>query len=124
MPDELKAALATDGLVLLEEGLSGSVTYRKYRAPGQYFSWRKQGISAAIGISAHRVIVWDGRMKQVDGPPAQLIGLGVTFTVVEQDLVSISYDAGQFSTERSGSVEVRLRTPQARRIVTLLTGAQ
>ena len=123
MPDDVKAALTADGLVLLEEGVFGSVTYRRYRAPRQYSSYLKQAVSAAIGISAHRVVVWDGRMRQVDGPPRLLLAGGLTVAAPEPDQLRISYDAARFSTDRSGSVEIRLRTTQAGRIVALLTDA-
>jgi hypothetical protein len=121
MPAELKTALAADGLVLLEEGVSGSVTYRHYRAPGEYASFKKQAVNAAVGVSAHRVIVWDGRIRQVDGPPGLLIAGGLTVAAPEPDDLHISYDAARFSTQRSGSVDIRLRTAQAGRIVSLLT---
>ena len=121
MPDVLAAALVADGLVLLEQGLPGSVTYRHYRAPRQYSSYRKVAISGAVGISAHRLIVWDGKLRQIDVPISLIADSGVTIAETHPGRVSFQYDAGRFSPERSGSVEVRLRTAQAGRIVALLT---
>ena len=57
LPDDLRAALAAEGVVFLEEGLPGSVTYRNYRAPGQYSSWRKVPFTGAIAITGQRMVV-------------------------------------------------------------------
>ena len=122
MPDTLKAALVADGLVLLEQALAGSVTYRHYRAPGQYSSYRKVAITGAIGISTRRLIVWGARIKQIDMPVSLIAGSGMTIAETQPGRVSFSYDAGRFSPDRSGSVEVRLHTAQAGRIVALLNG--
>src|SRR5215467_7005617 len=73
LPQDLAAELVADGLLLLEQGLPGSATYRRYRAPGRYSSWYKEMITGAIGISGQRLIVWDGRIRQVD-IPVSLIG--------------------------------------------------
>jgi hypothetical protein len=121
MPDELAAALVADGLLLLEQGLPGSVTYRHYRAPGRYSNFLKQAISGAIGIGTHRLIVWDGRIRQIDVPIDRIVDSGVTIAETRPGQVSFGYDAARFSSQRSGCVEVRLRTAEAARIVAMLT---
>ena len=44
LPDELRGEVMAEGVLLLEEGLRGSVTYRHYRAPGRRANWSKSGL--------------------------------------------------------------------------------
>jgi hypothetical protein len=46
LAEELRAALTAEGLVLLEENLTGSITYRNYRAPGQRSSLKRRQFPA------------------------------------------------------------------------------
>lgn len=120
-PEALRAELAADGPVVLEEGLSGSVTYRNYRAPRQRSNWKKEAASGAVAITRTRLVVFAGRMKHIDVPLAHPLRATITVAADQPDRVCFGYDAGAASSDRSGQVEVRLRTPQAARIVELLT---
>jgi hypothetical protein len=115
LPDPLRAELEAEGVVLLEEGLRGTLTYRNYRAPGRRYGMRKVRIAGVIAVTRLRVVVW-GAGRQVDVP------LGYPGVEVARDgdeKVMFAFDASAFHTDRSGRVEVRLRTPSAARIVEL-----
>ncbi|WP_354702012.1 hypothetical protein DSM112329_02358 [Paraconexibacter sp. AEG42_29] len=124
LPDDLRTALEAEGIVLLLEELPGSTTYRNYRAPGKRSNWKKQGTSGAIAVTGRRVVAWtsfNGREVDVprDGPLPD--GLEV---VREDDAVCFTYDAAAFHADRSGTVEVRLRTDEAGQVVALATAGR
>jgi hypothetical protein len=115
LPDPLRAELEAEGVVLLEEGLRGTLTYRNYRAPGRRYGMRKVRIAGVIAVTRLRVVVW-GAGRQVDVP----LGYpGVEVARDGEEKVMVAFDASAFHTDRSGRVEVRLRTPSAARIVEL-----
>ncbi|MEV0779469.1 hypothetical protein ACIBLA_20670 [Streptomyces sp. NPDC050433] len=120
LPDELRAALVAEQPVLLEEGLTGSVTYRRYRAPGEWASYEKKSVVGAVVVTPRRVVVWAGRFKHVDVPLNHQLLASIEVKAETPDRVSFAYDAGRTNPAKSGQVEVRLRTPQARRIAELL----
>jgi hypothetical protein len=122
LPDQLRAQLAGEDVVVLEEGLTGSVTYRRYRAPRQWSNWRKDAVSGAIVITGRRLLVWAGRFRHIDVPLNHPVRATIEITADRPDRVCFAYDAGTTNPDRSGSVEVRLRTPQATRIAHLLNG--
>jgi hypothetical protein len=123
LPDALRAELPASGdVLLLEEGLRGSITYRHYRAPGRRSSWAKEAIAGAIAVTAGRVVVWAGRGKQVDVPRPSPYLAALEVTVEGQDRLCVAFDAGRFNADRAGRVEIRLRTPQAAPIAALLSG--
>jgi hypothetical protein len=117
MPEPLRARLTTEGLILLEEGLVGSITWRNYRAPGEYASWRRQAVSGAVGISNQSVVVFAGRAKRIDLPLRHPRRSVLEVTVEAPDRLMFSHDAGAFLADRSGRIEYRLRTKQAARIL-------
>src|SRR5215212_1970926 len=57
LPDDLRRSLDAEGVLLLEEGLPGTVTYINYRAPHQYSSWRKVPFAGSIAITGRRLVV-------------------------------------------------------------------
>jgi hypothetical protein len=120
-PDGLRAELAAEGPVVLEEGLSGSVTYRDYRAPGRRSSWRKEAASGAIAITRTRLVVRAGRMKHIDVPLNHPVRASIATGTDRPGRIWFAYDAGATDPNRAGRVEVRLRTAQATRILQLLT---
>jgi hypothetical protein len=58
LPDPLRAELEAEGIVLLEEDLRGTITYRNYRAPGRRYGLRKARIAGAIAVTRQRVVAW------------------------------------------------------------------
>jgi hypothetical protein len=123
LPDPLRAGLDADGIVLLDEGLAGSVTYRHYRAPGRRSSYRKEAVSGAIAVSNRRLVVWAGRTKHIDLPRVGGFLATIDISVEQPDRVRFGYDAGRYNPDRSGTVEVRLRTARAAQVVELLGSA-
>jgi hypothetical protein len=120
LPDELRVASAAEGLLFLEEGLSGSITYRNYRAPGQRSRLSKDATTGAIVVTSQRLIVWAGRGKNINVPLDHPLRAAINVTLDRPDRICFAYEAGRFSTERSGTIEVRLRTPQAAQVAELL----
>lgn len=119
LPADLRAELEAEGVVKIEESLSGSVTYRRYRAPGTRSSYRKVGTVFALAITRRRVVVLDGGERWVDvawnDPHAS--ALRVTVDAVG---LRLAFRAEAFHDDRSGDVELFLRTPDADLLAALL----
>src|SRR5215472_8927871 len=56
IPAQLKAQFESEGVLLQEEGISGSTTYRNFHRPGVYFGWRREWYSASLTITRTRVV--------------------------------------------------------------------
>ncbi|GAA2379606.1 hypothetical protein [Dactylosporangium salmoneum] len=119
VPEQLRAELAGEPAVLLENGLRGSVTYRDYRTPHQFSSLRKQGTYGAIAITATRLLVWAGGRKHIDVPLSHPDRADIEISADRPDRICFAYDAGASDPTRSGRVEIRLCTAQAGHIVQL-----
>jgi hypothetical protein len=120
LPEQLRAELARDGLLFLEEGLSGSITYRHYRAPGKRTNLKKELIAGVIAITHNRLVVWTRNSKHIDVPLAHGLRGAIEVVADRPDRLRFGYEASAFSQSRSGRVEVRLRTPEAARVAAML----
>ena len=121
LPDDLRASLLAEGIVFLEEGLPGSVTYISYRAPGRHSTWRKVAFTGAVAITGQRFAVFASRGgKPIDVPLADPLRDAVKVSADGPDKVLFSVDPSAFDPQKSGTVEVRLRTERAAEVVGLL----
>jgi hypothetical protein len=117
---DLRAALEAEGLVLIEEGLGGSVRYKRFRAPGKRFHGKVTGERIGLAISKERFVVYcrSGSAKLIDtafsNPRVSMLDV----SLVDDDKVAIriDYDRGDVP-KVSGEVTVRAKTPNAATIV-------
>ena len=113
---ELRAALASEGLVALEEGLAGSIRYRNFKAPGTRFHRRVTAERIGLGISESRLAVYcrSGRVKLIDTPFSEprLAALEVSLHDAETLALRIDYD-GVDVPDVSGEITIRVSTPRA-----------
>jgi hypothetical protein len=112
---ELREALAAEGLVFLEEGLSGSIRYRNFRAPGRYFHRRITAQRFAIGLTRTRLVVYcrSGGGRIVDAPLSdpRLAAMDVT---VEGDSLRLRIDYDRLPDQKSsGEITIVAHTPNA-----------
>lgn len=119
---QVRALLATEGVVLLDEGLSGSITYRDYRAPGTYSSFRTVAVSGAIVVTGERLVVWAAKSKAIDVPLRDPLraSIAVIPSGDPPDEITFRYNAAAFSPDRSGSVEIHFRTAATAAVMHLL----
>jgi hypothetical protein len=123
-PGEFRAAFQHEGLVFLQEGLVGSVTYVNYRGPDHRNGSGNLATLGAIAVTRRRLVVWTGRSKHVDIPHGHPLRSVVEVSSDGSDHVRIDYDAGAFHPSRSGHVTLRLRTENAASIVRAVAAAR
>src|SRR5947208_8262235 len=56
IPKLLNDTLRIEGIVVSDEGIPGSVTYRDFRAPRKYFSWKKQAFVGSVIVTNVRLV--------------------------------------------------------------------
>ncbi len=116
----VRAALESEGLVLVEEGLRGSVRYRRFRAPGRRHHGKVTGERLALAISEERFVVYcrSGSTELVDTPFSDP-RLGILDVSLQGDdvvAIRIDYDRAGIPEVR-GEVTILARTPNAAMVV-------
>ena len=117
---ELRAALESEGLVLLEEGLPGSIRYRNFKAPGKRFHRKVTAERIGLGISERRLAVYcrSGRVKLIDTAFSEPRLSAVEVSLRNPETVSIRIDYDRVEVPKvSGEIEIRVTTPKAPHLV-------
>ena len=117
---ELREALESEGLVLIEENLPGRIRYERFRAPGRRHHGKVTGERLALAVSEKRFVVYCrlGRAKLIDTPFAdpRLSTLDVSLEGGDTIVLRIDYDRLEVP-KVSGVITIRAKTPNAARIV-------
>ena len=121
---ELLTELKDEDIKLMDEGLKGSVTYKNFKAPGKYFSWKKQWYITSIITTNKRIIGLRGRKFIINIPFADVRIKEVNFSLDEANNLIVSFDPSLFNDDCSGQVEYKFASEQAKNIVDKLSDIQ
>ena len=122
---EVRAELESEGLVLVEEGLRGSVRYRRFRAPGRRHHGKVTAERIALAISEERLVVScrSGTTALIDSSFTNPLLGAMDVTLQETGSVAIRIDYDRAGLPKiSGAVTITVSTPNAPTIVELLRG--
>ncbi|HMF58376.1 MAG TPA: hypothetical protein VK619_18680 [Pyrinomonadaceae bacterium] len=113
IPEHLAAQLKGEGILLLDEGVKGSVTYIDFRAPGRYSNWRRQWYTASIALTEVRLMGLRYSQTIIDVPLTDERIRSMQFSLEESDTLLVAFDPALFHKDWSGKIEYRFRTEQA-----------
>jgi len=116
----LRAALESEGLVLVEEELPGSVRYRHFKAPGRRHHGKVRAERIGLGISDERFVVYcrSGRTKLVDTAFSDPRLAALEVSLADGDSVSIRIDFDRAEVPKvSGEITITAVTPNAANVV-------
>lgn len=120
LPPEVHAALRSEGLVICEEGLSGSVRYRNFKAPGRRSHGKVTPQRIGLGISKERLAVYcrSGRAKLIDTAFSEPRLHALDVSIQDEDKVSMRIDYGRVDVPNvSGVITITAKSPNAANIV-------
>jgi len=113
MPAQWRATLESEGLLLFDEGIRGSVTYRDFRAPGRRSSWRKVAFSGSIALTKTRLLALQYASPAINVPLDDDRLKQMQFSVEADDKFLVAFNANLFHNDWSGTIEYRFRTSEA-----------
>jgi hypothetical protein len=117
IPARWRATIESEGVVLMDEGIGGTVTYRDFRSPGSRASWKKSAFSGAIALTRTRLLALQFSSPVIDVPFDDDRLRQMQFSVENQDRVLIAFNANLFHHDWSGTIEYRFRTPEAQAVL-------
>ncbi len=116
----LRAELESEGLVLIEEGLSGSLRYKRFKAPGRYHDGKVTPQRMGLGISEQRFVVYcrSGRGKLLDTPFSNPRLEAIDISLKDENRIAIRVDYDRMDVPRvSGEITIVAKTSDAASIV-------
>lgn len=117
MPGQWRATLESEGLVLFDEGIAGSVTYRDFRAPGKRFAWRKVAFSGSIALTKTRLLALQYASPAINIPLDDERLKQLRISVEGEETLLVAFNANLFHSDWSGTIEYRFRTAQAQALL-------
>lgn len=122
IPDRYRAALAAEGIILSDEGVKGSVTYRNFRSPARRANWKRQWYPASIILTRTRLVAFAYSNQIIDVPAADERFRRLQFSLENESTLLIAFDASLFHRDWSGTIEYRFKTPHAQAFLEKLRG--
>ncbi|PZF79443.1 hypothetical protein [Jiangella anatolica] len=123
LSDELRRELAAEGIVFVEEGLTGSV--REFRSARHERANEIEGTAGAIVLTPGRLVVWTSRGphrgKHIDVPLRDGRPMGVDVRADPPERIVFGYEPGRPHPGGPGRIEVHLKTPSAAGLALRLT---
>src|SRR5215210_6133550 len=107
---QLRAALESEGLVAVEEGLAGSVHYSHFKAPGRRSHGKVTLERIALAISEQRLAVYcrSGRVKLINTPFSDPRMSALEVSLHDGDTVSILIDFDRAGVPKiSGQITIK-----------------
>lgn len=117
IPAPLLTRLKGEGLLLLDEGVRGSVTYRDFRAPGRYSHWKRQWYTSSIALTRVRLVALRRSSPVIDVPLADERIRRLRLSLEGDDTLLVAFDASLFHGDWSGIIEYRFRTPRPQHFI-------
>ncbi|HEY2847924.1 MAG TPA: hypothetical protein VGI80_08900 [Pyrinomonadaceae bacterium] len=118
-PPAMMPQARSEGILFLDEGVRGVITYRNFHRPGKRAALEKRLFVGAIVLTNVRLFAVWGNNKLVDVPldDARLKQMQLA---VEDGAFVIRFDAGLFHNDWSGSVEYKFKSDESQRLLDLL----
>jgi hypothetical protein len=113
IPEQFMTTLKSEGILALDEGIKGSVTYRDFHAPGKYSAWRRQWFTACVILTQVRLVSLQSSSPTIDVPFTDERIRSMRFSVEGQDTLLVAFDPSLFHPGWSGTMEYRFRTSEA-----------
>lgn len=121
VPRQDLATYEAERVVVLDEGVRGWITYRKFRAPGRRHGWKRRWFLGSVVLTRQRFAAYAfaERIVNLSLDDARLPRLA--YWVDDSDRLHLAFEASVFHSDWAGSIEARFSTAQARAICDALT---
>jgi hypothetical protein len=117
IPEAFMATLKSEGILVFDEGIKGSITYRDFRAPGKYSAWRRQWFTGSIILTQVRLVSLISLSQAIDVPLTDDRIRSMRFSVEKEGTLLVAFDPSLFHPGWSGAMEYRFRTTEAEAFV-------
>jgi hypothetical protein len=120
LPEAKMAEFESEGLLAVGEYVKAKLTYLNYKAPGKRFGYKKVWFRAHVALTKVRFFAIVYGKLSIDIPFADERSRAMRFTVENGQFLLVSFDAGLFHPEWSGTLEYRFAVPEPQQFVDLI----
>ena len=114
IPEAMLPLLKEEGIVLGEEGLSGSVYFKNFRAPGKRFYRKVSWFTGSIVLTKKRLVAWTYSKPIINVPVDDDSFHALHFFLKDEKTLAVKFDSSVFNEQWSGDIEYQLKVSQPR----------
>ena len=107
IPKPMVPILQQEGIVLLEEGIGGSVTFRNFRAPWKRYGYRRNGLVGSLVLTEKRFAAFQFSKPLINVPLEREHLEKLNLSLEGEDELRVRFEAGDFHEDWSGTIECR-----------------
>ena len=113
IPAKYLPIIKEEGIVLIDEGISGRVTFRNFRAPGRRYSFRRNWFSGSLVITKKHFLGFSYFREIIGIPLDDKLMKELDVKLENENILLISFDVSVFHEGWKGEIEYRYSFPQA-----------
>ncbi len=113
IPRRYAPTLHNEGIILLDEGIGGSITFIKFKAPGRYHSWKRRWFTGCIVLTERSFAAFALNRPLIYVPLEHENISELGCSIEESGALLVTYNASAFNEQWSGTIECRFKTPKA-----------
>ncbi len=110
----MSSILGQEGIVLLDEGIGGSVTFRNFRAPGKRYGYRRSWFTGSLVLTGLRFAGFQYSKPIINVPLEDRWLNELDCSLRDETTLCVRFDSSVFHEDWSGSIECRFSTDYAR----------
>ncbi len=114
VPKRVRSSLEAEQIVMIDEGVGGSVTFRHYKAPGKWYLLRRVWFTGSLIVTKTRVAAFAYSRDVMNMTFGHPNFKRINVQVEPGSILCIALDARDFHPEHSGRIEFRFRTAKAK----------
>lgn len=117
IPKRMRAAIASEGIVLSDEGVNGSLTFRRFRAPGRRYWYRRTWFCGSVVLTRQRFLGSTFAKPVINLPLNDPRLAGLICSAEGEGTLKVVFAANDFQPDWSGTISCRFHTDRAGRFL-------
>lgn len=105
--------IESEGVVLCDEGIGGSLFLKNYRRPGRRCKYRVEGFAGFLAITNKRIISYSFWRCQINIPVDDPKRKMLYVQLLNPERLQLSFESSNFMPKHQGVVRLRYNTSQA-----------
>ncbi len=113
IPRKYAPTLRGERIILIDEGIGGSITLKRFQAPGRRHSWKRSWFTGCLVLTEQTFAAFALIRPLILVPLADNRLPELRCSLEKGTILLVSYDASLFNETWSGIVECRFKTAKA-----------
>lgn len=113
IPKTARSQMLKEGVILQDEGIPGSITFKKFRAPGKYHGWKRNWFSGSIVLTRKHFLAFRYSEPVIGVAWDDDKSKKLECSIENRNTLCVKFEVSTFNEDWSGRLEIRFSTPMA-----------